>query len=104
MIKYAEEVKSGHGTKDEYMNDAMRWGSMCEDHAVATYINGMQCRKFEKTGLWVTTDEKDLSWLPVSPDGILLMMILLRKSSVLSWEGTPFHTEKCHYFMFQGVN
>lgn len=45
MIKYAEEVKSGHGTKDEYMNDAMRWGSMCEDHAVATYINGMQCRK-----------------------------------------------------------
>ena len=48
MIKYAEEVKSGHGTKDEYMNDAMRWGSMCEDHAVATYINGMQSRKFEK--------------------------------------------------------
>ena len=72
MIKYAEEVKSGQGTKDhEYMNDAMRLGSMCKDHAVGTYSNGMQYRKFEKTGLWVTTDEKGLSWLAVSPDGII---------------------------------
>ena len=71
MIKYAEEVKSCQGTKDEYMNDVMRYGSMCEDHAVGTYINGMQCRKFEKTALWVRTDEKGLSWLAVSPDGII---------------------------------
>ena len=42
-------VKSCQGKIDD-INNAMRWGSMCEDHAVATYmyINGMQCTKFEK--------------------------------------------------------
>ena len=47
MIKYAQEVKSGQATVND-MNDAMCWESMCEDHAVATYIKGMPCRKFEK--------------------------------------------------------
>ena len=70
MIKYAQEVKSGQTTIND-INNAMRWGSMCEDHAVATYINGMPCRKFEKTGLWVTTDDNGLPWLAVSPDGII---------------------------------
>ena len=70
MIKYAQEVKSGQATVND-MNDAMCWGSMCEDHAVATYIKGMPCRKFEKTGLWVTTDDEGLPWLAVSPDGII---------------------------------
>ena len=50
MIKYAQEVNSDQGKIDD-INDAMRWGSMCEDHAVATYINGMQCTKFDNRTL-----------------------------------------------------
>ena len=53
------------------INDAMKWGSMCEDHAVATYIHGMSCQKFEKTGLWITKDKEGSPWLAVSPDGIV---------------------------------
>ena len=103
MIKYAKEVKSGQGTKNECMNDAMCWGSLCGDHAVATYINGMQWRKFEITGLWVTTDDKGLSWLTVSPDGIIDDATVVEiKCPFLG--GNPFHTEKFHYFMFHSVN
>lgn len=69
MIDYSQEIKSGQVTSN--INDAMRWGSMCEDHAIATYIQHMPCRKFERTGLWITTDEKGSSWLAVSPDGIV---------------------------------
>jgi len=47
MIKYAQELKSGQETIND-INDAMHWGLTCEDHAVATYINGMPCKKFEK--------------------------------------------------------
>ena len=28
-------------------------------------------QNLKKTGLWVTTDDKGLSWLAVSPDGII---------------------------------
>lgn len=41
MIKYVQEVKFGQGIKDEYMNDVMCWGLMCEDYVVVIYINGM---------------------------------------------------------------
>ena len=58
-------------TKTTPVNEAMKWGSMCEDHAVATYINAMPCKKFEKTGLWVTRDRNGAAWLGVSPDGIV---------------------------------
>ncbi|KAJ7391222.1 hypothetical protein OS493_019353 [Desmophyllum pertusum] len=50
MEEYAKEVRSG-GVNSAEINDAMRWGSMCEDHAVATYIHKMPCKMFKKTGL-----------------------------------------------------
>ena len=62
---------STNETETMPINEAMKWGSMCEDHAVATYINGMPCKKFEKTGLWVTRDRNGAAWLGVSPDGIV---------------------------------
>ena len=58
-------------TETTPINEAIRWGSMCEDHAVATYINGMLCKKFEKTGLWVTRDRNGAAWPGVCPDGIV---------------------------------
>ncbi|KAJ7386195.1 hypothetical protein OS493_010588 [Desmophyllum pertusum] len=70
MINYAQKLKSSYATTND-INDAMRWGSMCEDHAIATYIQHMPCRKFEKTGLWITTDQEGSPWLGVSPDGIV---------------------------------
>ena len=69
MIEYAEEIKSGR-VKTE-VNEAMRWGSMCEDHAIATYVNGMSCKKYKKTGLWSTTDTDGCCCLGVSPDGLV---------------------------------
>lgn len=48
---YAQELMPGSVRTTETINDAMKWGSICEDHAVATYIHGMSCQKFEKTGL-----------------------------------------------------
>ncbi len=65
MVDYAQEVKSGNVTSD--INDAMRWGSMCEDHALATYITHMPCTKFERTGLWVKKMVKGLLGLLSHP-------------------------------------
>lgn len=60
MVLYAKQLRPANDSTKEtettLINEAMRWGSMWEDHAVATYINGMPCKKFEKTGLWVTRD------------------------------------------------
>ena len=60
MVLYAKQLMSTNDSTKETeatpINEAMKWGSMCEDHAVATYINGMSCKKFEKTGLWLTRD------------------------------------------------
>ena len=69
MFEYAEEIKSGRATTE--INDAMRLGSMCEDHAIATYVNGMPCKEYKKTGLWSTTDTEGCCWLGVSPDGLV---------------------------------
>ena len=68
MEEYAKEIRTGRTVNDK-LNDAMRWGSMCEDHAIATYISGMQCTEFKRTGLWVTSDKDGSRWLGVSPDG-----------------------------------
>lgn len=68
---YAQELMPGSVRTTETINDAMKWGSICEDHAVATYIHGMSCQKFEKTGLWITKDKECSPWLAVSPDGIV---------------------------------
>ena len=70
MEEYAKQVRSG-GVNSTEINDAMRWGSMCEDHAVATYIHKMPCKMFKKTGLWIQSDDNGSSWLGVSPDGIV---------------------------------
>ena len=60
MVLYAKQLMPANDSTNETetmpINEAMKWGSICEDHAVATYINGMPCKKFEKTGLWVTRD------------------------------------------------
>ena len=71
MFEYAEEIKSGRATTE--INDAMRRGSMCEDHAIATYVNGMPCKEYKKkkTGLWSTSDTEGCCWLGVSPDGLV---------------------------------
>ena len=69
MIDYAKGVKYGHVTNN--INDAMSWGSMCEDHALATCITHMPCTKFERTGLWIKKDGNGAPWLAVSPDGIV---------------------------------
>ena len=75
MVLYAKQLMPANDSTNETetmpINEAMKWGSMCEDHAVATYINGMPCKKFEKTGLWVTRDRNGAAWLGVSPDGIV---------------------------------
>ena len=75
MVLYAKQLRPANDSTKEtettLINEAMRWGSMWEDHAVATYINGMPCKKFEKTGLWVTRDRNGAAWLGVSPDGIV---------------------------------
>ena len=71
MMNYAQELMPGSTRKSETLNDAMQWGTMCEDHAVATYIHGISCTKFKKTGLWITRDKKGAPWLAVSPDGIV---------------------------------
>ena len=70
MVNYAGELRSNNVNTNE-INDAMRWGSMCEEHAIATYIKHMPCKKFLKTGLWLSQDQKGISWLGVSPDGIV---------------------------------
>ena len=48
MEEYAKEIRTG-GTMNDKLNYAMRWGSMCENHAIATYINEMQCTEFKRT-------------------------------------------------------
>ena len=53
MEEYAKEIQTG-GTMNDKLNDAMRWASMCENHAIATYINEMQCTESKRTGLWLT--------------------------------------------------
>lgn len=42
MMKYAHEVKSGQGRIDD-INDAMRWGSMCEDQMMLLLHISMVC-------------------------------------------------------------
>ena len=79
-------------------------GINVQDHAVATYINGMPRKKFEKTGLWVTRDRNGAAWLGVSPDGIVDSDIRLWKLSVLIWEEILFPIEKSQCCMFPNVN
>ena len=75
MVLYAKQLRPANDSTKETettpTNEAMKWGPMCEDHAVALYINGMPCIKFEKTGLWVTRDRNGAAWPGVCPDGIV---------------------------------
>ena len=44
MEEYAKELRTG-GADNEEVNDAMTWGSMCEDHAIATYVSKISCKE-----------------------------------------------------------
>ena len=70
MEKYAKELRTG-GADNGEVNDAMAWGSMCEDHAIATYVSKISCKEYKKTGLWVVSYDKGRKWLGISPDGIV---------------------------------
>lgn len=70
MISYAQELKSNKVESTE-VNDAVRWGSMCKDYPIVTYIQHKPCRKFAKTGLSITTDHEGSPWLCVSSNGIV---------------------------------
>ena len=63
MVLNAKQLRPANDytkeTETTPINEAMRWGSMCEDHAVATYINGMPCKKFEKNR---TVGNKGSKW------------------------------------------
>ncbi|XP_070547064.1 uncharacterized protein [Ptychodera flava] len=58
-------------------NKAMKWGTMCEDSGVVTYIHYLNITKFVKTGFWVFEDNEKCKWLGASPDGIVNNKIVI---------------------------
>ena len=54
--------------EDEFVNLAMKWGSLMEDCAAATYLNYWPNSEFHTTGIW---QHKSCKWLGISPDGLV---------------------------------
>jgi len=53
----------------------MKWGTMCEKSAMATYISKCLSRTYPKskvseTGVHIINDENGIPWLASSPDGL----------------------------------
>ena len=57
-----------HDAQNEEVNLAMRWGSLMEICAVATYMKYFPNATYQSTGIW---QHERCPWLGISPDGLV---------------------------------
>ena len=80
MENYWNQLRQGEkavNSETSFQNNlAMKWGTMCEKSAMATYISKFLSRTYPKskvseTGVHIINDENGIPWLASSPDGLV---------------------------------
>ena len=74
-FKQVKEARNNSEISSKYQL-SMKWGSMCENSGLATYISKFLSKKYpeskvSETGVHIIKDDNGIPWLASSPDGLV---------------------------------